>query len=297
REIAVENPDAEAFLVQMNPRVTSQFTGQHSRVLHALERETGRSFHFEGTEGLALDHFAVTFQGSREEVEERALPFHAGDEVLVEIVEPHMYDVDDAVAKIDGYIISIAGASAHVGEKRMVRIEQVGRTAASALLLDENGEVVHPAPRPSTPPARRRARKPRSRAAATTKATAGSTNGGSPESEKAGAGAETRTGARVPRRRAATANGGSADDAELFADGEPGTTTDADLETATDGEPGTASPVVDAEIVEALAERSPLQDESLGDGAEDDVQSKPRRRGRRGGRRRSSAKKASTAAE
>src|SRR6185312_13857692 len=131
REIASEHPDDEAFLVQINPRVTAQFTGQHSRVLHALERETDRSFHFEGSEGLALDHFAITFQGTREEVEERALPFHAGDEVLVEIVEPHMYDVDDAVAKIDGYIISIAGASRFVGEKRMVRIDEVGRTAAS----------------------------------------------------------------------------------------------------------------------------------------------------------------------
>jgi ribonuclease G len=161
RDITAENPDAEAFLVQINPRVTAQFTGQHSRVLHALEQQTGRSFHFEGSEGLALDHFAITFQGSREEVEERALPFHAGDEVLVEIVEPHMYDVDDAVAKIDGYIISIAGASPHVGEKRMVRIEQVGRTAASALLLDENGEVVRPAPRPPAPPRRRAPRKPR----------------------------------------------------------------------------------------------------------------------------------------
>jgi ribonuclease G len=160
RELAAESPDTEAFLVQVHPRVTAQFTGQHSRVLHALEADTGRSFHFEGSEGLALDNFAITFQGTREEVEERALPFHAGDEVLVEIVEPHMYDVDDAVAKIDGYIISIAGAAAHVGEKRMVRIEQVGRTAASALLLDEQGEVVRPVPRPATP--RRRPRPSRS---------------------------------------------------------------------------------------------------------------------------------------
>src|SRR6202035_2109092 len=109
--------------------------------------QTERSFHFEGSEGLALDHFAITFQGTREEVEERALPFREGDEVLVEIVEPHMYDVDDAVAKLDGYIISIAGAARQVGEKRMVRIESVGRTAASALLLDESGEVIRPAPR------------------------------------------------------------------------------------------------------------------------------------------------------
>ena len=120
RDIAVEHPDAEAFLVQANPRVTTQFTGNGSRVLHALEADTGKSFLFEGSEGLALDHFAITFTGTREEVEERALPFRQGDEVLVEIVEPHMYDEDDAVAKVDGYIISIAGAAAHVGENRMV---------------------------------------------------------------------------------------------------------------------------------------------------------------------------------
>ncbi|HYM44544.1 MAG TPA: Rne/Rng family ribonuclease [Solirubrobacteraceae bacterium] len=158
RDVAAEHPDAQALLVQMNPRVSTQFTGHGSRVLHALEAQTGKSFLFEGSGGLALDHFAITFLGTREEVEERALPFRQGDEVLVEIVEPHMYDVDDAVAKIDGYIISIAGAAAHVGEKRMVRIDQVGRTAASALLLDESGEVVRPAPRSAAPP-RRRTRK------------------------------------------------------------------------------------------------------------------------------------------
>jgi ribonuclease G len=158
RDLAAEHPDADALLVQMNPRVSTQFTGHGSRVLHALEAQTGKSFLFEGSEGLTLDHFAITFAGTREEVEERALPFRQGDEVLVEIVEPHMYDVDDAVAKIDGYIISIAGAAVHVGEKRMVRIDQVGRTAASALLLDESGEVVVPAPRPPAP-AKRRPRK------------------------------------------------------------------------------------------------------------------------------------------
>ena len=117
RDVAVEHAGSEAFLVQINPRVSTQFTGNGSRVLHVLEADTGKSFLFEGSEGLALDHFAITFMGTRAEVEERALPFRQGDEVLVEIVEPHMYDVDDAVAKIDGYIISIAGAAAHVGRE------------------------------------------------------------------------------------------------------------------------------------------------------------------------------------
>src|SRR5919202_750637 len=137
RELVAEESDGpEAYLVQLNPRVTAQFTGNGSRMLRALEVATGKRFHFEGSEGLPLEHFDITLNGRREEVEERALPFREGEEVLVHIVEPHMYAADDAVAKIDGYIISVANAGSLVGEKRLVRIEEVGRTAATASLVD-----------------------------------------------------------------------------------------------------------------------------------------------------------------
>ncbi|MBI5106290.1 MAG: Rne/Rng family ribonuclease [Solirubrobacterales bacterium] len=126
----------EAFLVQMNPRVSTKFTGEGARMLHALEEETGKVFHFEGSEGLPLDHFQITMEGSRKDIEERAIPFREGDEVLVQIVEPHMYEVDDAVAKIDGYIISVVNGGRFVGEKKLVRIEEAGRTAAVATLVD-----------------------------------------------------------------------------------------------------------------------------------------------------------------
>ncbi|QEC49684.1 Rne/Rng family ribonuclease [Baekduia soli] len=140
REIASRAPNkTEAFLVQVNPRVSSKFTGDGARVLHALEEETGKVFHFEGSEGLPLDHFAITMDGSRQEIEERAIPFKEGDEVLVNIVEPHMYEVDDAVAKIDGYIISVVNGGRFVGTKKLVRIEEAGRTAAVATLLDVEG--------------------------------------------------------------------------------------------------------------------------------------------------------------
>jgi ribonuclease G len=140
REIASRAPrKIEAFLVQMNPRVTAYFTGDNARNLHALEEETGKVFHFEGSEGLPLDHFAITMEGSKKEIEERAIPFKEGDEVLVNIVEPHMYEVDDAVAKIDGYIISVVNGGRHVGSKKLVRIEEAGRTAAVAVLLDDDG--------------------------------------------------------------------------------------------------------------------------------------------------------------
>jgi ribonuclease G len=139
REIAARaKRGTEAFLVQVNPRVSAKFTGEGARVLHALEAETGKIFHFEGSEGLPLDHFAITQEGASQDIEERAIPFKEGDEVLVNIVEPHMYEVDDAVAKIDGYIISVVNGGRHVGTKKLVRIEEAGRTAAVATLLDSD---------------------------------------------------------------------------------------------------------------------------------------------------------------
>ena len=129
--VAAAGPDgSEAYLVRMNPKVTAYFTSDGGRTLHTLEQDTGRFFHFTGSEGLPLDHFAVVQEGAREEIEEQSVPFRAGEEVHVDIVEPHMYSEDDAVAKIDGYLIEVQDAIPYVGEKMLVRIEHAGRTAA-----------------------------------------------------------------------------------------------------------------------------------------------------------------------
>ena len=47
-----------------------------------------------------------------------------------------MYNEDDAVAKLDGYVVSVSGAASLVGERTLVRIEQVGRSAAVASLVN-----------------------------------------------------------------------------------------------------------------------------------------------------------------
>jgi ribonuclease G len=151
RELAAERPDPEAYLIQIHPRVAALLAGGVGRPLLAIEDETGKSFHFEGSEALPLDHFAVTMEGSREEVEQRALPFSQGDEVLVTIEEPHMYNEDDAVAKLDGYVISVAKAGRLIGKKTLVRIEEVGRSAASAALV-EGAEISDAAPSNGTAP-------------------------------------------------------------------------------------------------------------------------------------------------
>jgi ribonuclease G len=137
RELAAENK-SPAFLIRVHPKVAGILVGNPGGPgpMVEVEAETGRHFHFEGTEALPIDHFEVVLEGSREDVEERALPFREGEEVLVLIEEPHMYNEDDAVAKLDGYVISVLNAASLVGERTLVRIEKVGRSAAQASLVN-----------------------------------------------------------------------------------------------------------------------------------------------------------------
>ena len=118
-----------------------------------------------------------------------ALPFREGEEVLVTIEEPHMYNEDDAVAKIDGYVISVTGAgladrreapgadrpSESAAPRPRRRARRGRRRARTAGLLggglDADGEGPRPSPARSAaarpPPDGRRSarRRPRPRPA------------------------------------------------------------------------------------------------------------------------------------
>ena len=139
RELVAQKPDPDAFLIRVNPRVAAKLTEEGSG-LYELEQETGKHFHFEGGDALAVVTYEVSEEGSRDDIERRALPFSVGEEVLVAIEEPHMYNVDDAIARVDSYIVSVAGGGKYVGERRLVRIDEVARSQASASLVDGGPE-------------------------------------------------------------------------------------------------------------------------------------------------------------
>jgi ribonuclease G len=144
RDLVIEQPDPEAFLIRVNPNVAAELVAEDSG-LAELETETGKHFHFEGGDALPIETYDVVESGTRAQIEERALPFRVGEEVLVTIEEPHMYNADDAIARVDSYIVSVGGGGEHIGERRLVRIESVARSAATAALLDSNGEKVESA--------------------------------------------------------------------------------------------------------------------------------------------------------
>ena len=132
-DIAIGAGDAEALLLRVHPKVAAELIDPESG-LAELEAETGKQFHFEGGEALSIETFELVEAGTRAEVEERALPFKVGEEVLVKIDEPHMYNADDAIARVDSYIVSVTGGGRFVGERKLVRIERVERAAAVASL-------------------------------------------------------------------------------------------------------------------------------------------------------------------
>ncbi|MEI6447573.1 MAG: Rne/Rng family ribonuclease [Actinomycetes bacterium] len=140
RDLAAAHPDAEAMLFQINPRVTAEFTGQGGWMLAGLEASTGKKFFFEGSEGLPAEHLDLLLAGTLDEVQERAVPFRSGEELLVELIEPHMFSAGDAVAKIDGYIVSVKGGEGLVGQRVMVRIESAGRNEAKAVMIESQAD-------------------------------------------------------------------------------------------------------------------------------------------------------------
>ncbi len=132
---------SEAFLVEVHPKVAAMLIGQGGVKLKELELETGKYFSFEGLDTIPIETFEITAEGSREAIQRASLPVAEGDEVRLRIEEPHMYNPADAIAKIDGYVVSIAGASSMVGEDKKVRIDSVTRTCAYGTVVTEEEKL------------------------------------------------------------------------------------------------------------------------------------------------------------
>ena len=97
---------AEAYLVRMNPKVTALL--HRRRRAHAARARGGDRplLPLHGLRGPAARPLRDRrWRARAAEIEEQSVPFREGEEVHVDIVEPHMYSEDDAVAKVDGYLI------------------------------------------------------------------------------------------------------------------------------------------------------------------------------------------------
>jgi ribonuclease G len=139
---------SESFLVELNSQVATLLVGPGGSRLEDLEKETGKKFALKGRQRAAHDHFVVLSEGKAEEVEPQASPVEPGQELTLELEEAHLHAETDAIARLDGYVITVAGAAAHVGEKVAIRIDNVGKTSAHGVLVSEDGDGAAPAEKP-----------------------------------------------------------------------------------------------------------------------------------------------------
>ncbi len=127
---------SEAFLVEANSAVAARMLGPGGRRLEELERETGKHFSIVARDDVPRERCESLKHGSVKEILEDAIPVEVGQEIEVDLTEPHMYQAADAVALLEGgYRLVVAGAGPYLGERHTVKVERVGRLEGHAVLL------------------------------------------------------------------------------------------------------------------------------------------------------------------
>ncbi len=129
------SPD-EAILFEVHPAVAALLIGAGGTNLRALENETGKAIYIRGSDQCHLENLVVRAMGTREEVEARALPVRLGQILEVKVEEPHVSNLWDGIARIEGYVLDVEGGARLVGEKVRVEVTKVHRTYAKAKVLE-----------------------------------------------------------------------------------------------------------------------------------------------------------------
>jgi ribonuclease G len=130
---------SKAFHIELNSQVATLLLGPGASRLAELEKETGRSLAIKGRQRASHDHFVVLEEGSPAKVEPKALPVEPGQELEVEL-EEHQHSDSDAIARVDGYVVTVRDAASRVGETVEIMVEDVARTTAHAVIADGDGE-------------------------------------------------------------------------------------------------------------------------------------------------------------
>ena len=131
----LKQSSSEALLMEVHPSVAALLIGAGGSNLKELEAELGKIIYIRGNNEVHLEEMHLRVLGTREEVEERALPVKPGQVVEVKIEEAHVTNTADGIARVDGYVIDVEEAGALTGKRVKVEIGKVYRTYAKARLV------------------------------------------------------------------------------------------------------------------------------------------------------------------
>jgi len=133
----VEREAAEAFLVEVHPRVAAALLAEEGARLRRLEAVTGKRLRLESVPQVEPQAVRIAGEGVKDLIDRAALPVVVGTQREVWIEEPHAYDPRDGVARVDGYPVCVRRAAGLVGQTAVVVIEEADRFCARARLVGE----------------------------------------------------------------------------------------------------------------------------------------------------------------
>ena len=114
----VAESKSEAFLIELNSQVATLLVGPGGGApRRAREGDRPQRSRVKGRQRAPHDHFVVLSEGKLAEEERRGAPVEQGQELEVELEEAHLHAETDAIARLDGYVITVAGARAASGRR------------------------------------------------------------------------------------------------------------------------------------------------------------------------------------
>ena len=126
---------AETILVEANPLVAARLIGSGGVNLRELEGRTGKSLYIRGSAEHHIESVTMRPLHDQADIKAHVLPVKNGQVLEVRVEEPHVNNINDGIARVDGFILDIEGAGSRVGQNVAIEVSKVFRTYAKAKLL------------------------------------------------------------------------------------------------------------------------------------------------------------------
>lgn len=133
RNLAKES-NSKAFLIKLNPTIASLVIGKGGKNLANLEFITKKYIAVKSDENLPLDAFEVMSEGLANDIKEAAKPFRIGDMLDLEVEEHYSHNRNDALSRVEGYVVQIIDGRKYIGTRVKVEIKSISKTSAVAVI-------------------------------------------------------------------------------------------------------------------------------------------------------------------
>ncbi|KAF1085614.1 Ribonuclease G [Sporotomaculum syntrophicum] len=126
---------ADTILVEANPLVAARLIGSGGAGLRDLEARTGKTLYIRGSAEQHIESVTMRPIYDQADIQANNQPVKLGQVLDVVVEEPHTSNLNNGIARVDGFIIDIEEGGSRVGETVTVEVNKVFRTYARAKLI------------------------------------------------------------------------------------------------------------------------------------------------------------------